>query len=189
MAQICRCGQPATHRLRWNPWLEVTEPVISRRPAYCRHCARTEGEAKTRERRAVLDRERDFHGAERHVFRTPAPVPATWGKLARAAALRHQDVINPGGLVETYRRNGHLIVELCPPKEKPESWSPENCLYLIRYLTRRPFVFQSVPRDESPSPSTWRESRERWSATVSEPVRLAQPSTPSSDGGAPSSTE
>lgn len=182
MSLICPCGRPATHRVRWNPWLEVSEPVPSRSPARCLECSAREARANTERKRAALEREREFHGSERHVFWSETQVPHQWYVLVHQAARRHPEIVNPGGLVEVHRNDGHVQVELCPPKERPATWEPTNCLYLLRYLTKLPLVFVRRPTDESLSPRMWRESRKQWSDTLNLPV-LREPSEPEPSSG------
>ena len=173
MTKVCACGKPATHRVLWNPWLEVVEPILSKAPSRCYDCARNDAQQATVAKRAELEREREYDDRTRRVFRSTEPVPPEWVKLARQTSKRHPEVINPGGLVKVWAQNNYLFVELYPSPElekEHKTWLPQNALYILRYLIKRPVSFREVPRDESPSPSTWRESREQWSGTGLPPV-------------------
>jgi hypothetical protein len=148
----------------------LCEPTPARRPSRCLACARVEAANQTLIRQAQEDRLRDFDGCERHVFLSDVPVPHQWYVDVKQAARRHPEAINPGGLVEVFQKDRHIKVEICPPKEKPETWRPENVLYLLRYLSKKPLVFRAVPIEESQSPLTWHALRKRWHDTLTTPV-------------------
>ena len=155
-----RCGKLATHRARFNKWLDRAEAIPSRAPNYCRACATDEAERQTVLRAEADDWRREFDPATRLVYRTTAPLPPRWIPNIRRAVRQHMNTINPRGLVEMYTREHHVYLEVYPPKGAPDTWTPDNCLYLLRYLVKLPLVFAKVERGESPSPATYRESRE-----------------------------
>ena len=166
MSVICPCGRRATHRIRWNEWVNATEPSKSKAPSRCLECAIRDARLDTEARRQRQEYEREFNPLLRQVFRSQTQVPHQWCRFARTMVKRHAEVINPGGLVEVYQRNRHLYVELYPPRERPPAWRSDNCLYILRYLMKRPVVFLRVDTSDSPSPTTRRESREQWDATL-----------------------
>jgi hypothetical protein len=177
MTKICPCGKPATHRVLWNQWLETVEPIPSKRPSRCLERSKVEAARATVEKREQLDYQQNFDPLTRRIFSTTGPVPAEWIKLARQTSKRHPEVINPKGLVNVWARDNHLYVELYPPQGIPENmtWQPENALYILRYLVRRPLSFREVPTAASPSPVTWRESRRQWTGTGLPPVVCPKP--------------
>lgn len=177
--KLCRCGRMATHRMYWNPWLEIVEPLESRPyPSRCLRCAKEDAPLMTERWLQKLEWARSFDPLTRVSYRTDVPLPHDWHVKLRAAVRRHQDYINPRGLVEMERHEGYAYLDIYPPTEgKPDTWNPANCLYLLRYLTMLPLVFVPIARDESPSTHTWRESRKQWLATLTVPL-LSPPTTP-----------
>lgn len=178
MATFCACGKPATHLVKWNPWIEVHEPVPSaKRPSWCRACCFDECRRQTTVRLERDEYERNFNPAERVVY-TSQEMPHAWHVKLRAAVNRHPEVLNPGGLVKMYRQGNVAHLELWPPQtgKERETWDATEVLYRARYLSRLPLVFREVDPDSlSSSPTTWREQSRRL-ADMAGPVTTSPPS-------------
>lgn len=169
VTRVCPCGQPATHRVHWHAWHEACQAIPSvKRPAWCYACATREARQRTGHRRALADQERDYPDRERLLFCSTTPLPEPWLEQLRATVrLQGHATIVPGGLIKFYARGGHAWVEIYPPREKEDTWSAENALYLLRYLSGRPVVFRAMPLGSMPvpTPGQWHASRRQWHAT------------------------
>ena len=170
MSVLCACGQLATHRVRWNEWNEASEPIRSKRPSRCATCAWAEAERATQQARSERAYEMQFSDLSRRTYVTTTPVPHAWVKLARQTCKRHGWAVNPKGYTKVYQKDCYLVVDIYPPLEKTATWTPEHVLFSLRYLMRQPLHFREVPRDESPSPATLRESREQ--SIVAKPLSV-----------------
>lgn len=162
MSAICPCGKLATHRVRWNPVTDISEPIRSTAPSRCYACTLEEAARATAQGQAEKDYTDSFPEDTKLVYRSDVPVPHMWTKLVRQACRRHGYSINPGGYIIAGSRHAYLFVDLYPPKGQPDTWDPEHCLYLLRYLTKLPLVLVPVPRDESPFRAIHRESSVLW---------------------------